>query len=156
MDSLVDAYDGRVTKVETVSESELIDQYFLQFMQQCSIQEFHNRLSQLQVGNTYLVACGISKSSLEDASAPGLHAKTLGLFCLDAIDILHNALPAAGLESASAKVGLHSGPLTAGLIGQSRCYYRVFGDTVNVASRMMSTGQVSNHYTHIFLTIEAR
>ena len=81
--------------------------------------------------------------------ATGLHARTLALFCLDAIDVLHDALPAAGLEAASAKIGLHSGPLTAGLIGRSRCYYRVFGDTVNVASRMMSTGQVRAHYVNI-------
>ena len=33
------------------------------------------------------------------------------------------------------RIGINTGPLTAGVIGQSRCFYRVFGDTVNVSSR---------------------
>ena len=39
------------------------------------------------------------------------------------------------------RIGLNSGPLSAGLIGRTRRFYRVCGDTVNVASRMMSTGE---------------
>jgi adenylate cyclase len=39
------------------------------------------------------------------------------------------------------RIGIHCGPLTAGVIGTERLQYDVWGDTVNVASRMESTGE---------------
>ena len=38
------------------------------------------------------------------------------------------------------RVGLHTGPVIAGLIGRSRFVYDVWGETVNIASRIESTG----------------
>ncbi|MBC8009443.1 MAG: hypothetical protein H7067_05035, partial [Burkholderiales bacterium] len=39
------------------------------------------------------------------------------------------------------RVGLHSGPLVAGIIGTRKFSYDVWGDTVNIASRLESHGQ---------------
>ena len=43
-------------------------------------------------------------------------------------------------EPLSIRVGIHVGPITAGVIGADRLQYDIWGDTVNVASRMENRG----------------
>lgn len=40
------------------------------------------------------------------------------------------------------RVGFNHGPLTAGVIGTTKLLYDIWGDTVNIASRMDTTGWV--------------
>ena len=79
------------------------------------------------IGDAYLAASGLDG----DTKA---HADLAVEFALSIQDIAR-ATPIAG-RSWQVRVGVHSGPLTAGVIGTHKFAYDIWGDTVNVASRV--------------------
>ena len=83
------------------------------------------------IGDAYMAAGGLSEG-LEDHAA---RVVDLGLAMIDVAGQESDRI--AGLQL---RVGVHSGPVIGGVIGQHKFAFDIWGETVNVASRLESQG----------------
>ncbi|XP_076023403.1 adenylate cyclase type 9 isoform X2 [Genypterus blacodes] len=89
------------------------------------------------IGATYMAASGLKESN--DAS-PHVHLKALFDFALEMMGVLDDFNKNMLGFGFKLRIGFNHGPLTAGVIGTTKLLYDIWGDTVNIASRMDSTG----------------
>jgi class 3 adenylate cyclase len=82
------------------------------------------------VGDAYMVVSGVP---IPDEN----HAERILLLAL-AIKSASEKITLNG-QPLQLRIGISSGPVVAGVIGESRFAYDLWGDTVNIASRMEST-----------------
>jgi class 3 adenylate cyclase len=85
------------------------------------------------IGDGYMVAGGIPEERSD-------HAAAVAAMAFAMLHAVENMGYVAG-RRLRLRVGLHTGPLIAGVIGTHKFVYDVWGDTVNTAKRMESYGQ---------------
>ncbi|MGI8615324.1 MAG: adenylate/guanylate cyclase domain-containing protein [Actinomycetota bacterium] len=84
------------------------------------------------IGDCYMAAAGVPVPCADHAS----RAASLALDMQAAVAT--SAI--AGRDALELRIGINSGPVTAGVIGTKRFLYDLWGDAVNTASRMESNG----------------
>ena len=80
------------------------------------------------IGDAYMAACGVPSPNEK-------HAEIMVKFAKGMYEDLADYNRCAKIQF-NMRIGLNSGPVTAGVIGKTKFVYDVWGNTVNVASRM--------------------
>lgn len=83
------------------------------------------------IGDAYMAVCGVP-TPIEDQS----YRTTK--FAIEIVDLLDTIELGDSFKGLQIRIGLHSGNVVAGIIGETKFAYDVWGDAVNVASRMES------------------
>jgi class 3 adenylate cyclase len=126
-------FEGFSQCTEKLPPSEVIrrlDAYFTEFDQ---ISARHGLEKIKTIGDSYMAVAGV----------PEFHPDPVRAVCDAALEIRNTSDRISAQHEPygwNIRIGIHSGPLVAGVIGKQKFSYDVWGATVNFASRMESSG----------------
>ncbi len=98
----------------------------------------HNLEKIKTIGDAYMCAGGIPKENTSNAADAVAAACEIQQWTVQ----WNKDRTAKGLVSWNLRIGVHTGTLIAGVIGKKKFSYDIWGDAVNIASRMESHGEV--------------
>ncbi len=111
---------------ELVTEIDLCFKAFDGIMQQYKLEKIKT------IGDAYLAVAGLPKAN-EHHAIDAINAAK------DLVDFMQKTDSVFGVNSkhkAGIRIGIHSGPVVAGIVGVKKFAYDIWGDTVNTAARM--------------------
>ena len=126
--------EGFTARATDLPPAELVGFLNAVFTRLDSIVERHGLEKIKTTGDAYMVVSGLPEPRVD-------HAEALADLALDMREALTGLTDPKG-RPVAVRIGLASGPVVAGVVGTRKFYYDVWGDAVNTASRMESTGEV--------------
>ncbi len=113
----------------------ILDDYFAKFDE---ITGKHYLEKIKTIGDAYMCAGGLP---LRNKSNP-VDALLAGLEIMDYMQRLHQH-PKPGIPVWELRIGIHTGPVVAGVVGRKKFAYDIWSETVNAAARMENLGEVN-------------
>jgi class 3 adenylate cyclase/ligand-binding sensor domain-containing protein len=97
-----------------------------------------NHLEKIKtIGDAYMCASGIPRENSKHA----FNIVIAGLELIEVMRRFNSKRKLEGKKEWEVRVGIHSGELIAGVVGRKKFAYDIWGDTVNIASRMESNSE---------------
>lgn len=121
----------KLTPTELVDEIDYCFSGFDAIMEKYGIEKIKT------IGDAYLCAVGLPKGSAHDPHNMILAAKDIIAF----MEKMKEDREKVGKTAFSIRIGIHTGPLVAGVVGKKKFAYDIWGDTVNTAARMEQTSE---------------
>ena len=122
---------GKLAPQDLVAE---LNDYFMAFDE---IVEKYNLEKIKTIGDAYMCAGGIP---IANDSHP-LDAVHAALAMQAYMEKKNSERKEKGMDGWELRAGIHTGPIVAGVVGKKKYAYDIWGDTVNIASRMESNGE---------------
>lgn len=130
-------FKGFTQVSEILSATELVNELNTCFKQFDVIMAKYNIEKIKTIGDAYMAAAGLNNQSPTNAIAIVKAALEMQAFIIE-----RNAqLPPA--TRFTMRLGIHTGDVVAGIVGLNKFQYDIWGDTVNTAARMESSGEIN-------------
>jgi len=129
-------FKGFTKIAEKLTAQELIEELNYCFFEFDKIIDKHNLEKIKTIGDAYMCAGGIpvaNKSNPVDIVRAGLEIKEF-------MEKLRSDREKQGKDYWELRIGIHTGEVVAGVVGKNKFAYDIWGDAVNTASRMESSG----------------